>query len=142
MYGMSPDNDDTDGMSAKEIVARTIFGEASNQEYIGQQAVANVISNRVRLQGWMGKTFKDVCLKPYQFSCWLPGSDRDRLMAVKPSDLVYAQCFKIAGLAISNNLPDVTKGASSYCTIDSDPNWEKTMIPTVTIGFHKFFRLA
>lgn len=141
MYGLVSDNDDTDAMSAKEIVARTIYGEASNQPLEGQRAIANVIQNRVKLQGWMGKTFREVCLKPYQFSCWLPSPDRERLMRADNTDAVYVQCLKIAGLAINGQLQDVTEGSTSYCTKETNPKWESSMVPTVVLGSHKFFKL-
>ena len=35
----------------RDVLARTIYGEASNQADVGQQAVANVILNRARMAG-------------------------------------------------------------------------------------------
>ncbi|MES2252810.1 MAG: cell wall hydrolase, partial [Pseudomonadota bacterium] len=59
-----------------DILARTIYGEARG-EYgrvdgglAALIAVGNVIVNRTQQQTWFGRTVRDVCLKPYQFSCW------------------------------------------------------------------------
>ena len=50
----------------------TIYGEARGELNVGRIAVGSVILERIDLQGWMGKTIQQVCLMPYQFSCYLP----------------------------------------------------------------------
>jgi hypothetical protein len=56
----------------KQIMGLTIYGEARGEIDEGKIAVGTVILERVDKQGWMGKTIQEVCLKPYQFSCYLP----------------------------------------------------------------------
>lgn len=138
MYGLE-DNDDTDALSSKEVLARTIYGEASNQPPEGQRAIANVIQNRVKLQGWMGKTFREVCLKPFQFSCWLSGPNRDRLMRATEKEPVYAECLKIASLAINGQLKDITEGATHYKVIGTPAKWAEEKKPVVVLGSHEFY---
>ena len=53
------------------ILAQTIWGENRGGGYLGMQSVCNAIMNRVKIGGWWGSTVMGVCLKPYQFSCWL-----------------------------------------------------------------------
>ena len=60
------------GTSQKDIavMAKTIWGEARGEHYEGQVAVGWVIRNRCETGGWFGNSIREVCLKPYQFSCW------------------------------------------------------------------------
>lgn len=132
---------ETDNLSSSEIVAKTLYGEASNQGYEGQKAVANVIQNRVKLKGWMGHDFRSVCLKPYQFSCWLESDpNRARIMAANQGDPVYAQCLQLAKLAIGGQLDDITNGADSYRVIGTPAKWAEGLLPVAVIGKHEFFK--
>jgi hypothetical protein len=57
----------------RDILARTIFGEARGEGVAGQIAVAWTIRNRVndgKDKSWWGEGYAGVCQKPYQFSCW------------------------------------------------------------------------
>lgn len=133
-------DNDTDRLTVLEVVTKTIFGEASNQKYIGQQAVANVIANRVKLNIWMGHDFRQVCLKPYQFSCWLKSDpNRARIMAATETDFTYNQCHSIAALAIAGNLPDITGGADSYKVVGTPAKWAEKLTPVAHIGQHEFY---
>ncbi len=51
---------------------RTVYGEAGGESAEGQEAVANVIRNRV-LSGRYGQGYEDVITAPRQFSVWNPG---------------------------------------------------------------------
>lgn len=125
-----------------EIFARTLDGEAENQGYLGQQAVANVIMKRVELQ-WKGDTnAKDVCLHRLQFSCWnnTPNNhDRTRILALAADDVALEQCRDIAQLALAGNLPDLTNGADSYEVTGSGAYWAVDLDPCATIGKHSFY---
>jgi len=58
-------------MSELITMAKTVWGEARGESVKGQIAVAWVIKNRADNPRWWGKTIEEVCLKKYQFSCWL-----------------------------------------------------------------------
>lgn len=140
MFGI-PDNDDLDVFSDAEIVAKTLYGEARGEIDQGRQAVANVIANRVNSPvSWWGKTFRTVCLTPYQFSCWLP-SDPNRaiIVAATDADAIYQQCLTIANLAIDGKLDDITNGADSYLRTGTDAPWSRTLTPVAVIGHHSFY---
>ena len=128
---------DTDSLSDLDIVARTIDGEAGNQGYEGQQAVACVIMNRVALK-WKGdETERAVRLRPAQFSCWLPGPDRDRIMS--PSYVAPNTCVLLAGMALSGTIMDITEGADSYIVTGTPCYWAKGLTPVIVIGKHSFY---
>ena len=57
----------------RDILARTLWGEARGEGAAGQIAVAWTIRNRVfdgKTNSWWGEGYAGVCQKPYQFSCW------------------------------------------------------------------------
>ena len=125
---------DTDAFSDLEIVAKTLDGEAGNQGIQGMTAVANVIRNRAAL-AWQGETsLRGVCLHPYQFSCWLPGPDRERIMAsTNPA------CIPIAQAALDRTLVDITNGADSYEVHGTQAYWANRLTPVATIGDQDFY---
>ena len=56
----------------RDILARTLWGEARGEGPAGQVAVAWTIRNRVfdgKTNSWWGEGYAGVCQKPYQFSC-------------------------------------------------------------------------
>ncbi len=57
----------------RDILARTLWGEARGEGTAGQIAVARTIRNRVfdgKTNSWWGEGYAGECQKPYQFSCW------------------------------------------------------------------------
>lgn len=128
---------DTDVFSDKEILAKTLDGEAGNQGILGQHAVANVIMNRVRLK-WQGETTaRGVCLHRKQFSCWNNTPDnknRARIMK-ETSD----ECLVMAELALEGKLSDLTGGADSYIVRGTPCYWAKNLTPVASIGAHDFY---
>jgi N-acetylmuramoyl-L-alanine amidase len=131
---------DTDKFSDEEILARTIYGEARNQPYIGQQAIACVVMNRVKHAGWWGNSVRTVCLDPYQFDCWMPKDpNRAVIMDVKDTDPVFANCLEIAHEAMTGELPDCTDGADSYLVNGLVKNWNRNLTPVAIIGKHSFY---
>lgn len=125
-----------------DVMARTLWGEARSEGLAGMTAVANVIMNRVYKPRWWGKTVTGVCLKPYQFSCWLEGDPNlPKMKAVTKKDPLFAKACAVATSAINGELKDNTKGATSYYakSMPQMPKWASGRIPCVEIGNHIFF---
>lgn len=56
------------------ILNKTIWGEARGESSLGRKAVVHVIFNRLKTNNhhFMDqKTIASICLKKFQFSCWL-----------------------------------------------------------------------
>ncbi len=53
-------------------LAKTIWGEARGENIETMLAVGWVVRNRLSAKRY-GKTYKDVVLQPFQFSCWNSG---------------------------------------------------------------------
>ncbi|HEX7005577.1 MAG TPA: cell wall hydrolase [Alphaproteobacteria bacterium] len=122
-----------------EVAARTLYGEARGQPLEGIVAVANVIVNRWRRGGY-GATPADVCLRPWQFSCWnARDPNRAVIERVRPGDFVFDVCRLVASLAVRGLLPDPTGGATHYHTRSVAPDWSRGKTPSAVIGDHLFF---
>jgi len=129
--------------SELEVVACTLWGEARNQGVAGMRAVASVIENR-RQAGYRRKrSASDVCLDPWQFSCW-NANDRNlgRMRAVaRAPDAEYREALTIADEVVKRTLGDSVKGARHYhaATMPKPPSWAKGKTPCIVIGDHLFF---
>lgn len=138
-------------MNDVEIMARTIYGEARG-EYSRVDggmaaliAVGNVIMNRAQQQTWFGRTVRDVCLKPYQFSCWNETDpNREKLVSVTDDSPIFSQCLVVARAIAAQQYPDLTKGADHYYSNDLvfPPKWSMGADERARIGKHRFFKLA
>lgn len=94
--------------------------------------------NRVKKGGWYGASIKDVCLKPYQFSCWNKGDpNREKILNATPAQLKTAR--RISEAVINGTLPDITGGATNYHAKSVKPYWAASMTKTATIGNHIFY---
>lgn len=56
----------------KQLLAITIYAEARGEGRDGMIAQGSVVLERVEHRGWDGDTIQEVCLMPWQFSCFLP----------------------------------------------------------------------
>lgn len=132
-------------MTEEEIFSKTIYGEARGESLAGQEAVANVILNRVKMNliqpMWWGKNIREVCLKPKQFSCW---NHNDVNYKILTGDLsqnpVYQICQRIVKRALAGVLKDNTNGATHYHTFECHPLWARHLIPCAQIGNHLFYK--
>lgn len=126
---------------AIDTLARTIWGEARGEPVEGQEAVANVVMNRVakRRKSW-GLTVEAACRAPRQFSCWNPGGvNYPKLLKVDASNPGFSLCLDIARRAVNGDLPDRTRGSTHYHTHGVAPDWSQGHTPAVVIANHRFF---
>lgn len=125
----------------KDLMVRTILGEAAQEGPRGQAAVAHVILNRLA-SGNYGKTASDVVLAPNQFEPW--STRAKELSAIKPDSPAYRETSDIVDMARSGDIPDPTNGATHFLNPNivmqrrgSLPSWAQT--PVAKIGNHTFF---
>ncbi len=138
-YSQHPDQ-------AIETLARTLYGEARGEKVRGLEAVASVIINRVekalkRGGYWWGTDVEEVCLRPWQFSCWnVKDPNREKILTVDRSNKVYATCLRVARRAVFGVLGDPTHGATHYHRSGLMPAWALKQIPCAEIGQHIFYK--
>lgn len=103
-----------------EVLAATIDGEAERELTSGKEAVASTVLTRVKQSPGRKQfgdgTIRGACLAPEQFDCWMPGPDRDRIMALDVNNPTpaFEQCIAIAKKAMAGELTDITNGATFY----------------------------
>jgi hypothetical protein len=126
-----------------DILARTIYGEARGESDAGKAAVAWVVRNRAQRGGWWGDDLVEVCLKPYQFSCWNQNDPNRRIverLSTRGNPL-FQKCINIASDVLTGKISDPTVGANHYHADSVKPNWASSERFTVQIDNHLFYRL-
>jgi spore germination cell wall hydrolase CwlJ-like protein len=131
----------------RDILARTLWGEARGEGLAGQIAVAWTIRNRVndgKNRSWWGEGYAGVCLKPWQFSCWNKNDPNfSYLIGSKPIPAgQFAQAKIAADKVITGKVPDPSGGATHYyaTTMPKPPTWVKGAKETLRLGHHLFFK--
>lgn len=141
-------------LTETEVVAVTVYGEARGTGVEGMRAVADVIRNRVQ-SGRYGASWREVCLRKWQFSCWTPVGGPSNYLSVigaakaivfkTPPPSGLAQAYAIAVDTVQGVRPDVTIGSTHYLTeaLYQDPlncpKWARRLQPAIVIGSHCFF---
>lgn len=135
-----------------EVLALTLWGEARGESISGQVAIANVIINRFYKNMKKYKTIKDVCLEPFQFSCWNKDDPNysklmelaDGIISHKINDASLKQCIAVSRCIIRDEFLDNTKKAVNYMTTSlfnspNKPSWARNAKNIIIIGNHTFF---
>ena len=125
----------------RDLLIRTIVGEAAAEPFVGQQAVANVVLNRLR-SGRYGGNLEDVLFAPAQFEPW--NTRKDELLAIPQT----ASTYRTADMAVEAALQDdPTGGALNFYAPEvmegrgGEPSWAENMRKNGTareIGNHVF----
>lgn len=130
----------------RDVLARTLWGEARGESLTGQIAVAWTIRNRVfdgKANSWWGEGYAGVCLKAWQFSCWNRNDPNYAyLSGAKPIPFrEFLQAQIAADQVIDGKVPDPTGGATHYyaTTMLKPPVWAKNAKQTLKFGRHVFF---
>jgi N-acetylmuramoyl-L-alanine amidase len=135
-------------LDEKEVIARTVWGEVRGQSPRSWAAVAHVIRNRVIQPGhkWWGDTFRNVCLKPYQFSCWLTSDPNYRQIVELPADdALLSKIRLIVDGVLLGTVPDPTGGATMYynpAIVLRAPKWAVANKPCAVIDGQAFYALT
>lgn len=141
-------------LSERDIIALTLFGEARGEGPDGRIAVANVLRNRVKAGEFGGPSYRGVCLKAAQFSCWNASdpnfdilADTGRLLLLDQAHgPVLRECQWIADGLLANRFVDNTHGATHYLTehlyATTPPSWAAKGRVLARIGAHVFLRVA
>lgn len=148
---------DLDHLSYLDILFLTLVGEARGELIEGQVAVGNVIKNRCI----HGKTIRDVCLAPLQFSCWNKKDPNRKILDEMAHKLTHGlsgdvmndphilQCKHVAEGLFGDLIKDNTKGSNHYMThslyySEKRPKWagvDKQTQSPLEIGNHIFLKL-
>lgn len=129
-----------------DLLQCLVYGEARGESLTGKVAVAWVAKNRVSSGGWWGSTWKEVILKPYQFSCFLRGDHNleriEDAWEVRWSDVWMRESRLAAYGVLEGWVRDPTKGADHYHAYYVSPSWQDLSKKTCKIGNHHFYALG
>ena len=119
-----------------KIIAITILAEARGEGHGGMYAVAAVIAQRAFERK---RTPKEVCLKPYQFSCWNGKTLKSLEHLLKVPQAKYA-------IALAKNIKLLSRDFVGYANHyhnnkNKAPYWAKGKKPVKVIGNHIFYKL-
>jgi spore germination cell wall hydrolase CwlJ-like protein len=126
---------------AEDCLTAAIYYEAANEPTAGQEAVAQVILNRMRHPAYP----KSVCGVVYQ------GSERrtgcqftftcDGSLSRRPSASGWARAGAVAKRALSGHVADEVSSATHYHTRWISPYWSPSLIRLGEVGAHVFYRM-
>jgi spore germination cell wall hydrolase CwlJ-like protein len=131
----------------RDVLARTLWGEARGETLAGQIAVAWTIRNRVndgKLKSWWGEGYAGVCQKPYQFSCW--NKNDPNYAYLSSAKLIpfreFAQAQIAADQVMAGKVSDPTGGATHYyaTTMPKPPTWINDAKQTLKLRRQIFFK--
>lgn len=134
-----------------QLMALTIYGEARGESTAGRIAVGSVILERVEHRKWDGETIQEVCLMPYQFSCFLPDDPNFKALQMIAGDwerkyqnsVDLQQCYAVARGLIDGLIQRTPEIAEHHCcqykTVSCKAAWAAKMKLVVTIGAHEFY---
>jgi N-acetylmuramoyl-L-alanine amidase len=131
----------------RDVLARTLWGEARGEGLAGMVAVAWTIRNRVddgKDKSWWGEGYAGACQKPYQLSCWNRNDPNYQFLsgARQIPFRELAQCRIAADQVIGGKVPDPTGGATHYysTSMSSPPKWVVGAKQTLRLSHHIFFK--
>ena len=139
-------------MVDEDVLALTLWGESRGETNTGRIAVACVIRNRAKSKSWFGDGISGVCLKHWQFSCWLQQGGKDncrQVMKMANSSHTarlkisgYRACYQIAKDICGGVVEDQVKRANHYYVHGTrKPQWAVGQKPVLQVGSHIFFKL-
>ncbi|MDR2794797.1 MAG: cell wall hydrolase [Holosporaceae bacterium] len=124
-------------------LAKTIYGEARGEYYSygisSLMAIANVVVNRKNKN--FAPTICDVCLAPYQFSCWNKNDPNYKIITEISSDAIFKKCQETAENVLAEKWPDLTDGCDHYHQKCIKPHWAAHLQPRRIFGSHYFYEL-
>ena len=125
----------------RDLMIRTVIGEAGNQPDLGKAAVANIIMNRTASGKW-GNSPGNVVLAKSQFEPWATRSRE--LMSYAPNSPQYQAAARVVDGVLAGHIPDVTGGMTHFYSPSAQaalgrpaPSWGQG--PGLQIGAHRFY---
>lgn len=128
----------------RNLIARTILGEAAGEEDDGQRAVAAVILNRLK-SGKFGGSIPQIVAAKNQFEPWMTPEGRSRMLGYAEEGPEYQRALANLEALLAGQSPDPTGGATHFYAPKAQaalgrepPKWAAGLEPAV-IGNHYFF---
>lgn len=131
-----------------DTAVRTAYGEVRGEFRDGWQAFFNVLINRHLADihednkpDWWGESLHEVCLKPWQFSCWNAGDpNREKCVGLGRSSVEYLRLQAMLVQCLDGWLPNNVHLCTHYKVsgLPMPESWAG-LEPWGAIGRHTFF---
>jgi hypothetical protein len=129
-----------DRQRALQCLSQAVYYEAGREPATGQQAVAQVVLNRVRHPAYP----KSVCGVVYQGSANLTGCQFtftcDGALHWRPEPALWARAQGVAQKALAGFVDKDVGSATHYHAAYVAPYWAPTLVKMAQVGQHIFYR--
>lgn len=124
----------------RDILVKTILGEARGEGVEGMEAVAHTIQNRAN-SGRYPSDPAAVARQPYQYSTWNRGEGGNNPGQFRPGTSQYESAAQVIDRVFGGQSNDPTNGALFYHTPAVNPGWarEVNRYGTTQLGNHIFY---
>lgn len=124
----------------RDILIKTILGEARGEGDTGMAAVAHNVLNRAA-SGKYSSDPAEVALQPKQYSTWNSGEGGNNPGQFKPGTEAYEHAAQIVDAVATGQIPDMTGGALFYHAKGVNPSWSSGVNKngTLNVGNHVFY---
>ncbi len=127
------------------LLAQVLYGEARGESDDFKRDVAYSVLNRTGKNKWWGNTFREVILKPDQYTCFNT-DDANYDDVQNPVGEAWEDCKAVARDVLLNPAADTTNGATHfYTTWIDEPHWAhgETPVKVVQTGMYEtnFYKL-
>ncbi len=134
--------DAADRARAEDCLTTAIYYEAASEPRAGQEAVAQVVLNRVRHplypKSVCGVVYEGVGAGPacqFTFAC-------DGSLARRPVPRLWDNARAVALAALDGHVAQEVGAATHYHAYYVSPAWRTALVRTARIGAHIFYRMA
>jgi N-acetylmuramoyl-L-alanine amidase len=127
---------DTDRARQVRCLAEAVYYEAKGEPLRGQQAVAEVVANRVASRAYPN-TFCGVVYQRSARVCQFSWACSPRRA---PSGIQWQRANEIAERVVDGWRPGVARGATHFHATFVAPSWSRVYRRVATIGGHMFYR--
>ena len=129
-----------DRVKALTCLAQAVYYESAREPELGQEAVAQVVLNRLRHPAYP----KTVCGVVYQGAARQTGCQFtftcDGSLANAPEPVMWARAQTVALRAMSGFVTKAVGSATHYHAVYVAPYWAPTLVKMTQIGAHIFYR--
>lgn len=129
-----------DRARAVECLAQAVYYEAAREPQVGQEAVAQVVLNRMRHPAYP----KTVCGVVYQGSARATGCQFtftcDGSLAYAPVPALWKRARAVAERALNGYVDKTVGSATHYHAQYVAPYWAPTLVKMTQVGQHIFYR--
>jgi len=127
---------DLDKYGDISIIAATLVQECGGEPYAGQMMVAQTLKNRSIQRG---KSLREVCLEPRQYSCWQNKGEMWLRFQTIRKHPAWESCRQLAEEISQPGYTPVSDATCYYNPSKANPSWAKTLRLVSIVGNHRFY---